>query len=112
MAEILHITHSKRKELEQIQARLTQLAPLFGLKRDKHGMSLNKAAITNDFVARRLEQIIVSHPAEWAEYCELTVQEIDLMDELGITEAIMNELFPEERDIDAKKILQGNIRSK
>lgn len=109
MTDVLHIKNNKRRKLDEIQTRLTQLDPVLGLERDEHGMSLNKAAITNDFAERRLEQIIASHPAEWAEYCELTAQEIDLMDELGITAAIMNELFPDEQDIDADAILQGDI---
>lgn len=109
MADVVHINHSKWQELEQILTRLSQLDPVLGLERDEHGVSLNKTAITNDFASRRLEQIIASHPTEWAEYCELAVREIDLMRELGITDTIMNELFPEERDIDARAILQGNM---
>lgn len=106
MTDILHIDQNKREELSRIQARTAELAPLLGLERDERGMSLNKAAITNAFSARRLERIRAEHPAEWAEYCELTAQEMDLMDELGITKAIMDELFPDEAGIDFEALSQ------
>lgn len=106
MADITYIDQDKREELCRIQARTTELEPLLGLERDEQGMSLNKAAITNPFAARRLEKIRAEHPAEWEEYCELTIQEMDLMDELGFTKAIMDELFPEEADIDVEALLR------
>lgn len=106
MTDILHMDQNKREELYRIQARTTELEPLLGLTRDEHGISLNKTAIVNPFAARRLEQIRAEHPAEWAEYCELTVQEMDLMDELGFTKAIIDELFPEEAGIDVETILR------
>lgn len=105
MTNIFHIDQNKRDKLCRIQARTTELEPLLGLEWDEQGVSLNKVAITNSFAARRLEQIRAEHPAEWAEYCELTIQEMDLMDELGFTKAIMDELFPEEADIDVEALL-------
>lgn len=100
MDNILHMNQDKREELCRIQARTTELEPLLGLERDGQGMSLNKSAITNPFAARRLDQIRSEHSAEWEEYCNLAVKEMDLMMELGITTAVMDELFPEEKDID------------
>lgn len=108
MTDILHIDQRKREELYRMQARTAELEPLLGLERNEQGISLNKTAITNSFAARRLEQIRTEHPAEWAEYCELTAQEMDLMDELGITKTIMDELFPDEANIDFEALLQEN----
>lgn len=109
MSDILHIDQKEREELYRIQARTTELEPLLGLERDERGISLNKAAITNSFAARRLEQIRAEHPAEWAEYCELAAQEMELMDGLGIIKTLMDELFPEEAGIDFDALLRNPL---
>jgi len=104
MADILNIKNKEYKKLEQLQERIRELEVFLGLKRDEHGDSLNKASLGNSFAAIRLQQIRDQHPAEWEEYQSLVLAELELDQELGLTDNIMNSLFPDEKDIDPDNI--------
>lgn len=109
MAETLHIHQREINRIEEVRKRIRGLEPLLGLKRDETGHSLNRASLTNSFASRRLEQIRSSHPSEWNEYVALIEEEADLDEEIGVTASLMDELFPDEKDIDLEQLLNTPI---